>query len=131
VLKPVNRNGFINKQGPKSWLINMEGLTTGDGKSQGTLQCAHLTDSCPIPDLNQCESSTPPAFFFIRVAASNLHSILAYTHETLQSTTLRASLQMGQLIQDFSATTLSTETAAPNTLALTLLGDSKSSHVLF
>ncbi|CRK42271.1 hypothetical protein BN1708_008730 [Verticillium longisporum] len=52
---------------------------------------------------------TPPAYYWIRRAASNLHSLLDGSHETLQSRTIRASLDIGRVVRDFAAEALETD----------------------
>ena len=114
LIKYNYRAGFIKTQGPRDWLKKMEGMTTGDGTMEGDLEYGPLSDSCPIPDMGLCQSFTPPAFYWIRRAASNLHSILASAHDQLQSDVLIAALDLQQIVQDFSATTLATENASPS-----------------
>jgi hypothetical protein len=107
------RSGFIGKNGPEHWLYIMDGKTTGDGLKEGVLKCEKLTDKCDEPTLESCESFTPPAFYWIRRASTNLHSLLDHFHELLQSTTIQASLNLGQMVQDFAAQPLKQD-AGPN-----------------
>ncbi|KAM0326957.1 hypothetical protein ACHAQA_006078 [Verticillium albo-atrum] len=106
-------DGFIKTQGASHWLYNMDGKTTGDGLKEGVLLCESLTDKCDLPTLEACQYFTPPAYYWIRRAASNLHGLLDGFHETLQSQTIQASLDIGRMVKDFAAEPLQRD-AGPN-----------------
>ena len=107
----------------------MEQDTTGPGGIQPTLDCADREAGCHAPDSNQCTSFTPPAFYWIRIAASNLHTAIASMHESVQSLAIAEGLQLGQLIEDFASKTLEVDAKRPDiglSAILNILGGGES-----
>ncbi|KAF2095590.1 hypothetical protein NA57DRAFT_79308 [Rhizodiscina lignyota] len=95
---PPGAHGAI----PDNWLNVMDSNTTNDGNFQSALDCRELGgETCPIPT-EDCKTFTPPAVWWIRVAATQAHDFFTRAHETLQDATILDALQIDQIVNDFT-----------------------------
>ncbi|KAH7371760.1 hypothetical protein BKA64DRAFT_767991 [Cadophora sp. MPI-SDFR-AT-0126] len=96
--------GYLATRGTgEDWLQDMEHNTTAGGDIQPTLNCVAREAACSPPEPGQCEKTTPPAFFWIRLAASNLHTAIAAMHEALQDKAISNTLELNMLLEDFAS----------------------------
>ncbi|KAK3631488.1 hypothetical protein LTR56_016852 [Elasticomyces elasticus] len=90
---------FLVDNGVEDWLQAMNVATT-QGFQPTPINCGDLQSDLCTPG-TICKQFTPPAFFLIRLAASNAQAFFRNLQEVMQNTIIADGLRIDQVVVDF------------------------------